>query len=72
MDNTNLLYPVYKCRLCGETTLAGDVHTKEEILDSIISGKNPRKFSMVEFHRCKGPYAGSFGIADFLGYRNKG
>lgn len=65
---------VYKCRLCEERFFSG-AETGPEVAERCMTEFNagilgtvamaPRK---TETHHCGGNYAGSLGVADFLGW----
>lgn len=67
---------IYKCRLCGavyhngqtahESVAAGSL--EEMTLD--MCGQYPDAPLKTNMHRCGGDYAGSLGLADFLGWSN--
>lgn len=67
---------ICKCRLCGEIfSYNHPVYRKEWVfddLDNIIDGKEAESTDQVRLlntHDCKGIFKGSYGLADFLGYK---
>lgn len=75
MEQAKMLRPVYKCRLCGEAFGFARAYSKDEAFEDLaghVFGEpmvcidTPR---LLETHICQGPYAGSVGLADLLGYK---
>ena len=66
---------IYKCRLCGMVYHSGAC-TGPQVAEFVMHEMNAELCSSVamaprktETHHCGGQYAGSLGLADFLGFQ---
>lgn len=67
---------ICRCRLCGEVFPYNLPVTKQEwVMDDLIDicdgtvSENTDQVRLVNVHDCKGMFRGSYGLADFLGYK---